>query len=321
MILPDACSSSHPCEWVTLVDGIVIPRGNSLLRRYRARLVGLAQHRRADTAMLRVQDEIDHARYAREAMWRAQAADRAKSEFLAHMSHELRTPLNAIIGFSDMLLSAPTGSSEKLAGYIKDINRAGWHLLGVVNDILDLAKIGAGKLDLSETKVDFAALIESSLAMIRGRLEEKRITLERDIDGGLPELHIDELKFKQILLNLLSNAVKFTPAGGRVRVATARRPDAFVIAIADNGIGIAADDLPKILVPFTQLDSKVSRKYEGTGLGLPLTKGLVELHGGSLSIESTQGVGTTVTVRLPAERIADSAPHVGNAAGAAPLGT
>ncbi len=303
------------------MDGIVIPRGNSLLRRYRARLVSLAQDRRANAAMLRAQHEIDHARFAREAMWSAQAADRAKSEFLAHMSHELRTPLNAIIGFSDMLLNAPTGSpSEKLAGYIKDINRAGWHLLGVVNDILDLAKIGAGKLELSESKVDFATLLESSLAMIRGRLEDKRITLERDTAGGLPQLHVDELKFKQIMLNLLSNAVKFTPAGGRVRVATARSPDDFLIAIADNGIGIADADLPKILVPFTQLDSKVSRKYEGTGLGLPLTKGLVELHGGSLSIESKQGIGTTVTVRLPSERIADSELDVSHAGGAAPVG-
>jgi signal transduction histidine kinase len=220
------------------------------------------------------------------------------------MSHELRTPLNAIIGFSDMLLSAPAGAtSDKLAGYVKDINRAGWHLLGVVNDILDLAKIDAGKLELSESDVDFGGLLESCLAMIRGRCDDKRLTLECDSSGGLPRLRVDELKLKQVLLNLLSNAAKFTPAGGRVRVTTARDGQCFVIAVADTGVGIAREDLPKVLVPFTQLESKVARKHEGTGLGLPLSKGLVELHGGSLAIESEPGVGTTATVRLPVERV------------------
>jgi len=238
-------------------------------------------------------------------MGRAEASNRAKGEFLAHMSHELRTPLNAIIGFSDMLLNAPSAvARDKVEGYIRDINRAGLHLLGVINDILDLTKIEAGKLSLYEAEVEFAELLAASLTMVQGLSEEKRITIQCDMSGPQPRLRIDELKLKQILLNLLSNAVKFTPPAGRVEVKTALDSDGFVIKVKDTGIGIAPSDLPKVLIPFTQLDSKLSRKHGGTGLGLPLTKGLVELHGGSFAIDSEVGIGTTVTVRLPAARVA-----------------
>jgi signal transduction histidine kinase len=280
-------------------------RSHMLLTRYRARLMHLAQHRRAQFAMFAAQHEVERARSAHEMMGRAEASNRAKGEFLAHMSHELRTPLNAIIGFSDMLLSAPAAVTKgKVDDYIKDINRAGLHLLGVINDILDLTKIEAGKLSLYEAEVEFGELLAGSLTMVQGLSEEKRITIQCNTSDPRPRLRIDELKLKQILLNLLSNAIKFTPPGGRVQVATALDSDGFVIKVRDTGIGIASNDLPKVLIPFTQLDSKLSRKHGGTGLGLPLTKGLVELHGGSLAIESEVGVGTTVTVRLPAARIA-----------------
>jgi signal transduction histidine kinase len=280
-------------------------RSNMLLTRYRARLMQFAQHRRAEFAVFAAQHEIERARRAHEMMGRAEASNRAKGEFLAHMSHELRTPLNAIIGFSDMLLNAPSAvARDKVEGYIKDINRAGLHLLGVINDILDLTKIEAGKLSLYEAEVEFAELLAASLTMVQGLSEEKRITIQCDMSDPQPRLRIDELKLKQILLNLLSNAVKFTPPAGRVEVETALDSDGFVIKVKDTGIGIAPSDLPKVLIPFTQLDSKLSRKHGGTGLGLPLTKGLVELHGGSFAIDSEVGIGTTVTVRLPAARVA-----------------
>jgi signal transduction histidine kinase len=264
----------------------------------------LAQHRRAQLATFAAQREAQRTRLAHEMMGRAEASNRAKGEFLAHMSHELRTPLNAIIGFSDMLLSAPVAvTRDKLEDYIGDINRAGLHLLGVINDILDLTKIEAGKLSLHEAEVEFSELLASSLTMVQGRFDEKHITLKRNMADPLPRLYIDELKLKQILLNLLSNAAKFTPTDGSVHVRTALDSDCFAIRVTDTGIGIARSDLPKVLIPFTQLDSKLSRKHGGTGLGLPLTKGLIELHGGSLAIDSEVGVGTTVTIRLPAKRI------------------
>jgi signal transduction histidine kinase len=266
--------------------------------------MNLAQHRRAELATFAIRREIERARLAQEMMGRAEASNRAKGEFLAHMSHELRTPLNAIIGFSDLLLSAPGAvTREKLRDYIKDINSAGLHLLGVINDILDLTKIEAGKLNLHETEVEFSELLASSLTMVQVRFDEKHITVQRDVMDPLPRLFIDELKLKQILLNLFSNAAKFTPTGGCVHVQTALNSDGFAIKVTDTGIGISASDLPKVLIPFTQLDSKLSRKHGGTGLGLPLTKGLIELHGGSLVIDSEVGVGTTVTIRLPARRV------------------
>jgi len=176
-----------------------------LLTRYRARLMHFAQHRRAQFAMFAAQHEIERARRAHEMMGRAEASNRTKGEFLAHMSHELRTPLNAIIGFSDMLLSAPSAvARDRVDGYIKDINRAGVHLLGVINDILDLTKIEAGKLSLYEAEVEFAELLAASLSMVQGLSEEKRIIIQCDLSDPQPRLRIDELKLKQILLNLLS---------------------------------------------------------------------------------------------------------------------
>jgi signal transduction histidine kinase len=248
-----------------------------------------------------------------------QARDPGKSEFIAnsfvaHMSHELRTPLNAIIGFSDLLrlrLQAVPGD-EKSLGYISDINNAGLHLLRVVNDILDLSKIEAGKLELNEDLVDFRDLADSCARLIKGQMDARPIAFTSSIAPDLPRLLVDELKLKQIIINLLSNAVKFTPAGTITLEAHADTRGGLAISIADTGIGIAPEDIPHVFTPFTQLKANVSRPMPGTGLGLPLTKALVELHGGSLVIESAVGLGTTAIVTLPAKRIVRPA--------AAPLG-
>jgi signal transduction histidine kinase len=283
---------------------------DGLLGRYGARLVKLAERERADVAVLQAQRQKAVADLARLDMQKAQAADPERSEFVAHMfvahmSHELRTPLNAIIGFSDLIRMRlkDQSANEKIAGYIDDINGAGWHLLRVINDILDLSKIEAGKLDLSEEEVEIADVIESCARMIKGQVDENAIELVCDVPPSLPKLVADELKLKQILINLLSNAVKFTLEHGKVVVRARIEATGLVITVADTGIGIEAQDLPKVFKPFTQLNANVSRKFKGTGLGLPLAKALVELHDGSLSIESAVGIGTTLTIRLPAHRI------------------
>jgi two-component system cell cycle sensor histidine kinase PleC len=241
------------------------------------------------------------------AMGEAVAANRAKSNFLANMSHELRTPLNAIIGFSDMIKNGVAGSvaNGKFLEYIHHINESGTHLLGLINDILDLSKIEVGKLELHEERVDVAGLVQSCVTLVNGRAEHNSgVTIDCEIPHGLPLLRADGRKLKQIVVNILSNAVKFTDGGGVVTVKTSYDlATGTVLQITDTGIGIAPEDIPKTLEPFSQVDSELSRKYEGTGLGLPLTKSLVELHGGTLDLQSTLGVGTTVTVRFPAERI------------------
>jgi PAS domain S-box-containing protein len=236
----------------------------------------------------------------------AELHNRAKSEFLANMSHELRTPLNAIIGFSDMIRRETFGpvGSPKYLEYVSDINESGTHLLELINDILDLSKIEAGELELHEQDVDVSRVVRSCLTLVKERAEAREIEVKCDSTSDLPGLFADERKLKQILINLLSNAIKFTPTGGKVTIRSwFDFDDGYVFEISDTGIGIAPEDIPNALTPFRQVDNDMSRNYEGTGLGLPLTSALTELHGGSLDLQSEVGVGTTVTVRFPAERI------------------
>jgi PAS domain S-box-containing protein len=239
------------------------------------------------------------------ALVKAKEANRAKSEFLAAMSHELRTPLNAVIGFSDAMLARIFGAigDERYEGYLKNIRDSGQHLLDVINDILDVSRVEAGRIDLIEEPVDVAGVIDASLRLVRERADREGVALVQQVDVGLPALKADPRRIKQVLLNLLANAIKFTNPGGRITLtAWASAEDGIAIRVADTGIGIAKKDLARVLTPFTQVDSELSRKYEGTGLGLPLTKGLVEAHGGRLELHSELGVGTQVTVHFPKER-------------------
>jgi two-component system cell cycle sensor histidine kinase PleC len=235
----------------------------------------------------------------------AAKANRAKSEFLANMSHELRTPLNAIIGFSDVLRSelfGPVGS-ERYAEYIRDINDSGKHLLDIINDILDLAKAEAGKLSLREQDTDILRCAEDAMRMCRARAFASNVHLRMNFINQSVCCLVDERLIRQILLNLLTNAIKFSHAGGQVsvsvRVDQARR---VFIAVKDNGIGIAPEDIARVQKPFEQVETSLSRRYGGTGLGLPLTRKLIELHDGEMIIDSEIGRGTTVTVALPASR-------------------
>ena len=236
----------------------------------------------------------------------AEAANRAKSTFLANMSHELRTPLSAIIGFSDVMIQQVLGpvSPARYGEYIADIHASARHLLSLIQDILDLAKAESGRAGVREEEIDLAELAEGVLRMLGPRAEEGRVTLHREWPPTVPRIRGESRKLRQILINLLSNAVKFTPAGGDVRVLI-RRPDAagIEIVIADTGVGMTSTEIPRAFESFVQLESGLARAAEGTGLGLPLTRALIEQHDGTIAISSEPGRGTTVTVRLPAGRI------------------
>jgi len=220
----------------------------------------------------------------------------------------LRTPLNAIIGFSEMLATRFAGPlTDKQAEYIDDVCNSGRHLLTVINDVLDLAKIEAGRLELHDEDVDVGRLVEECERLLRERAHNGGVTLSRQVAGPIG-LRADELALKKILTNLLSNAVKFTPSGGRVTVeAGLSGENDCVIAVRDTGIGMAPEDIPRALEPFGQIDSTLTRRHDGTGLGLPLALSLTQRMGGTLRVVSQIGKGTTVIVRLPAERVLRSA--------------
>lgn len=236
----------------------------------------------------------------------AQAASHAKSEFLAIMSHELRTPLNAIIGFSEILekeMFGPHGI-EQYKEYSKDINSSGLHLLSIINDILDLSKAEAGKLVLECHEMSITDSIKSSLRIVRDKAAQNGVRLAFDMPGEDIKLHADPRLLSQVFLNLLSNAVKFTPQGGAVTLNTFVEANGkFGMRIQDTGIGIEEQNIDKVFAPFVQIESALSRSYEGTGLGLPLSKNIMELHGGQLSLQSQIGKGTTVIATFPKERL------------------
>ena len=236
---------------------------------------------------------------------RAELANRSKTEFLNNMSHELRTPLNAIIGFSDLMKNRIFGPVENshYADYVADIHSSGTFLMAIINDILDVSRIEAGKLTLEEEAVDVAEVIAAMIVMITPKAKERGVKLESEVDATLPLMQADSRRLKQIFLNLLANSIKFTDPGGRARIAAQARGDgAISVEVMDNGIGISEENQKLVLEPFGKVENSAVRKYEGVGLGLPIVKSLVALHGGSLTLWSKQGEGTVVTIVFPAAR-------------------
>ena len=242
----------------------------------------------------------------RQAAEAAELANRSKTEFLANMSHELRTPLNAVIGFAEVMENEMLGPlAERYRDYVADIRQSGRHLLELINDILDISKIEAGRLELHEEVLDVQGVTENALRLLRERAQSAQVELINEIPASRIYLYADERRVKQILVNLTANAVKFSNPGGQVTISGRRDSDGLILQVADQGIGMSPEDVPKALRPFGQIDSGLARKHEGTGLGLPLVERLATLHGGSLEIDSAPGAGTTVTVRFPPSTVVD----------------
>jgi PAS domain S-box-containing protein len=254
-------------------------------------------------------DTSEHKRIERlliDARNEAEAASRAKAAFLATMSHELRTPLNAIIGFSDMILRTVYGpiGSPKYQEYAGDIAESGRFLLAIINDILDLSKIEAGQVTLKSETLDVIDLLHRCRRFVELRARKEEVEIVVTVEGGLSAVHADPRLLTQIVTNLLTNAVKFSARSGQVALSATIASDAWLeIRVEDQGIGMDEEEVQAALRPFEQVDREHARKHEGTGLGLPIVKGLVELHGGELTIKSARGVGTTATVRLPPHRL------------------
>lgn len=265
----------------------------------------LSGYRGSATDITELTRREENLRVAKET---AETANRAKSQFLANMSHELMTPLNAIIGFADVMRMGLLGPVENpdYRTYVRDIHGSAVNLMGIINDILDVSRIENGQVEINESACNIEELFESVARLIQDRLQAQGLALTIDLPARLPRLHADKRKLKQILANLLANAVKFTPRGGRITLgAGLNRAGDLILTVTDTGIGIAMEDIDRVMNPFSQADSGLNRKYEGTGLGLTLSLGLARLHGGDLRLESTLGEGTRAVVTLPASRVID----------------
>ncbi|MCR6630654.1 MAG: ATP-binding protein [Magnetospirillum sp.] len=292
-------------RWV-LARGLVVRDGSGRATRMVGSIGDITDRKHAERALQDANEllEVRVAERTREALLaqeQAELANRAKSEFVANMSHELRTPLNAIIGFSEVMqleVMGPLGNAV-YAEYIRAIHESGTHLLEIINDILDLAKIEAGHFELHREVCDLRAIVQGAVRLVAERAEKARVALDVRIAEGVATARVDPLRLKQVLLNLLSNAVKFTPEGGCVSLSVEMDEDGVAIQVADTGIGMDDTAVQTALTPFGQVDSSLARRYPGTGLGLPLSNSFVRLHGGSLHIRSAPGCGTTVTVLLP----------------------
>lgn len=234
----------------------------------------------------------------------AEDANRAKTQFLANMSHELRTPLNAVIGFAELIKDEMLGAinEPRYREYAEDIHSSGKHLLQIINDILDMTKVEAGTYRLNEDVCDIAKIVADAIGMVHNQAIQHEVNVRIEVPDDLPLLFADARCIRQILVNVVSNAVKFTPKGGDVAVSARLSDGAVAIVVADTGIGMSQDDIPRAFSPFRQLESSLGRKFDGAGLGLSLVKAMVDLHEGTLQVESQVGAGTTVTVRFPARR-------------------
>jgi len=255
-----------------------------------------------------VRDISERVRYEaalREAKEHADAASRAKSEFLGTMSHELRTPLNAIIGFTEIMKQGVMGPIENphYRSYIADIHFSSTHLLNLINEILDVTKAEAGKLEVQEQVFDLRDVIEAVVRISGPPIDKAGVTVSIDLPADLPRLRADEGKTRQVFFNLVSNAVKFTPAGGRIDISGRFDERGLSVTVADTGIGIATQDLHRVFEPFVQVDSSLSRRHQGTGLGLPAVKGIMELHGGGIELQSALGRGTKAIITFPPARV------------------
>ena len=240
----------------------------------------------------------------RNAKEESEYANRAKTDFLANISHELRTPLNSILGFSEVLMinDMEKLSQLKYQEYAKDIHFSGSHLLSLISEVLDLSKLEAGEMGIAEDDINVGDVIKSCIKMVEGRNQDAQTCMSTILSVGLPRLRADELRFKQILINLLGNAVKFTPPDGEITISARVNGDGeYVVEVVDTGVGIAADDIPKVLEPFGQVHDIFTRNHEGSGLGIHLAKSFTELHGGTLAIESTPSKGTPVILTFPRE--------------------
>ena len=295
----------HLIRDLRTADGGTVVTGTDVTELKRKEEMLEAQVQELDAARGEAERHAEHLAQVTEMLTRekerAEAASRTKSQFLANMSHELRTPLNAVLGFSEILKTEAFGplGGRRYKEYADDIHASGSHLLSLINDLLDMSKIEAGKYRLHREKEALAQIIGSVGRMMRGRAAEADLVLQVDpIDAALV-VDVDVRAIKQVLINLLANAITFTSAGGRVRLGVRVETGQVAVQISDNGIGIPRDELPRLLRPFEQIDRNDRRGREGTGLGLALSNALVELHGGSLTLDSEPGVGTTVTVRLP----------------------